>query len=1319
MSKILLIVLIISASLIGKTTVIESTTDYILFSYQPQLNGFQQVKTKDGFDTYLPNIENAYTVNELVGLPYRLVHSELIAIPDEKNFKVELIAKPELNEVAALMTPVINYYGINESEKEYKISDNYFSYQLDNVFDFDFIGVSAGVKLLRINFNVAFYDNDKSSIILPEEFLIRVTYNNQNQFVKSNKKVEDRLNVLNPEIAKNWTTPLKKKDDLRLQNSETILSDGSWYKIRVNQYGVYSISSNVLQVNGINIPKDKIKTIKIFGNGGKPLNELPSEGQKNQLNQQSIIVNTDNNGNLTNILFFGSDVKGFDYDRGHYRRYLNWYSNDNFYLLTWGGDDGLRATSQDIPDLAQNTPTNYYHRICVEEEIFNPYPVGGGRQFLGRSFTNLTQTNVLHNLDRNGQIFYRIAVAHSSPESASVKVTENNNDLGQNIFLGSNAGDYDVARGNIRTYAFDADKISNDSRSRLNFEYIGNSIRNAYMDFYEIHYPRSFVALNNELLFWSDKDLEGITEFNVRGFSPNQKYAYDITNLENPILLRNNASDLDKIIFKSSQTRNSPRQFYLTSETKNINTIEKIEFRDLRNTKFNKDIIIITDETLIQSANAFKSYRENQSDLKAEVFTTSSIFNEFNSGVKDPVAIRDFISNAYFNWDNKPKYVVLWGDGHVDYRNIAHSSPNFIFPYLSVDSTNVYNEVGSTCFDDFYVRIDGNDLLIDLAIGRVTINTNQEGQNYVNKINHYENNSSTDEWRKRITLVADDSFVSNGRPENPDHINASENIARLSVMNNFITNKIYLPEFQTVFSANGRTKPDANRAIIRSLREDGSIIINYTGHGNPSVWAHEGVFTQAQATRELNNLNKLSFFCAATCEYGRFDQTAGYTTAEELILSQRGGAIAVFAATRLVGVSANDELNEFFFNVMLTKNDNNKYRSLGDILFNVKQFRIGTNDEKYLIIGDPTLKLLLPEYNVVFEQINDINLNNNSDMIDLEGLSEITIKGKVTNENNSIVSDFNGNVLFSIFDGDEEISLRDGHKTHNFTKYGGILNKSSFEVINGEFSAKIILPKDISYSDRNGRMFAYAINNENTITAKGTYNRFYVSGIGNGIDNNFKGPDISIFLDSRNFKNGDVVSNTPLLLVDLEHQYGINSTGNGIGHKIEAWVNDNPRSIDLTQNYTTSIGNSRIGSSQAILNNLKPGLNKVVVRAWDIFNNFSIGTAYFYIKGDEKELWIGEIKNYPNPFEYETNISFRHNLEIPFDADIKIYDINGSLVRSLNEIKYNKFIDEVKWDGKDENGVPITNGSYYIQINLKDNNNQKITKSGILSLKLK
>ena len=1319
MFKIILLISIISISLFAKTKVIESNSEYILFSYSTDFKGFSEVKTSDGFITYLPKIEKAYQKDGKAGEPIILQHTELIAIPDENTFTVELISTPSFEQVNALMTPNLDILSTDNLNKDYRINSNYFDNKNTNYIEYEYAGISVNNKFIRVVFNAAFYNTNLASIVIPKEVLVKVKFNSSakiNNKLKS-KTYRNRLNVLNADIAANWNGTFNNKNSINLLENEKNYSDGDWFKFKISKNGVYKITASQLTSLGINIPKDKINTIKIIGNGGKPLSEIPSDGAKNKLNEHSITVNKDNSGNLSEIIFFASGTKGFEYKNWHFERYLNWYSNDNYYLFTWGGDDGLRANEEVLVGEVVNKPTTYTHRIFNEDDIFSPYPSGGGRHFLGKSFNNLTLTNLLHNLDRNGQVNYKISVAHTSSESAYVKVSENKNEFKQKIYLSSTAG-YVVASREYGAYIIDANKISSENRSNLELEYQGSSIGNAMIDYYEIHYPRSFVAIDNELEFWNDPKLGGITEFNINGFSKSTKYAYDISDLSNPKLIKNYASDLDKIIIKPELKLDNPKRFFLTCEVNNTPNLEKIEFANLRKTKYNNDVIIITDSELLESAKEYKKYREAHSDYSVGVFTSNSIYNEFASGVPDIVAIRDFISNAFFNWDNQPIYVILWGDGHTDFRKIAYKAKNYMPPFLSNDTLN-FDETNSTSFDDFYVRINGDDTQIDLAIGRITINSNKEGFDVINKINHYENNSSTDDWRKRITLVADDSYITN-KTENLDHVDASETLAELSAMNNFSLNKIYLPEYQTVFTANGRTKPDANKAIINSLRDEGSVIINWTGHGNPTVWSHEGVFTQNGSVRELNNLDKLSFFCAATCEYGRFDQITGITTAEELLISPKGGAIAVFAATRLVYASSNSVLNEIFFDILLNKDPiTNKYKRLGDVLYEVKQKRRASNDEKYLLIGDPTLKLLIPDNNIEFHQINNIKLSDNNDMINLEGLTEITINGSITDVNNEKLTSFNGNVMFSIFDGDEDIKIQDGVKTFNYSKYGGILNKSSYKVKNGEFEASIILPKDISFSARNGRMFAYAVNELNRETAKGNFDRFFVSGVGNVENNDFNGPIISIFIDSRSFENGDIVSNNPILIVDLEDIFGINSTGNGIGHKIEAWLNDDPKSIDLSRNYTTSLGTSRIGTSQIELNNVKAGLNKVTVRAWDIFNNFSIKNTYFYIKGDDSDLWLGGIQNYPNPFESETNISFRHNLEIPFQAKVNIFDINGKLIKSISETKYNKYLDEVKWDGRDTDGVPIKSGSYYIQVNLTDNNSKNITKSGILSLKVK
>ena len=75
-------------------------------------------------------------------------------------------------------------------------------------------------------------------------------------------------------------------------------------------------------------------------------------------------------------------------------------------------------------------------------------------------------------------------------------------------------------------------------------------------------------------------------------------------------------------------------------------------------------------------------------------------------------------------------------------------------------------------------------------------------------------------------------------------------------------------------------------------------------------------------------------------------------------------------------------------------------------------------------------------------------------------------------------------------------------------------------------------------------------------------------------------------------------------------------------------------------------------------------------------------------------------QNYPNPFNPETTISF----SIPQDSkvELSIYNIKGQKVKILAKRDFEKGIHKVIWNGKDENGKPISSGIYFYKIKVKD-----------------
>lgn len=71
-------------------------------------------------------------------------------------------------------------------------------------------------------------------------------------------------------------------------------------------------------------------------------------------------------------------------------------------------------------------------------------------------------------------------------------------------------------------------------------------------------------------------------------------------------------------------------------------------------------------------------------------------------------------------------------------------------------------------------------------------------------------------------------------------------------------------------------------------------------------------------------------------------------------------------------------------------------------------------------------------------------------------------------------------------------------------------------------------------------------------------------------------------------------------------------------------------------------------------------------------------------------------QNYPNPFNPMTKIRF----QLPEDSHIvvRIFNTLGQEIRTLANAPYKAGYHSVRWDGKDNNGNPVSSGIYLYQI---------------------
>lgn len=1301
-------------------SIINSTEKELKLRVEPTLKGIDTIITNNGLLSISPRISQAMKVGDIPNSPTLYIIKELITVPSEEGFKLKNFSVSEIKSINSFITPVPE--ADDELSPVYSIDKQYYyDYQLPDWVSINYLGISRDRHIAELNIVVARYNPATNSIEMPNEFFVDIEFMDKSSNTYVNLNDDSFPFTLNHLQTKNWVVQnslpqIKKKQSDKIQSQ----NPNNWVKITVDAEGLYRIDKNQLSSVGVDITNDLASTLKLYGNNGRELSENISDALSNEMNEIPVTVVTNSSGNFEYLAFYGMPTTGFEYKSSNFNHYINSYSNKNYYLLTWGGENGKRIENSINPvGEIQNRPQTYTCLTFFKEELSNRFISGSGRKWLGRSVFPITFTNVLHDLDRSGAIIYKYSLAHRTVSQGTFTAYESNNKLGEFSLIGIKKGSYIDAIIKQAKINLSASDISNDNRSALKFIYhnpVSGLSATPFFDWYEIQYPRSFVALENELGFFSDPKMNGITEYTVTGFN-STPIGLDVTKPLEPRYLNNISTVKNAFVFKKEVYTESPSRFFITSIYKTP-TISKIKIANLRENYANADYVIITHPDLLTSAEAYKEYRSSNSDLKISIILLDDIFLEFANGMPDPTALRDFFAFAMKNWEVKPRFVMLWGDGHYDYKNITTNQINYVTTYQTKDEGETVTGTVSSTYDDYFARVAGNDNLIDFAIARMPVTSNEVGFELINKIKHYESESSVDNWRASTLLLADDSYISDSDSGNgSQHTSQSETLANIVMEQDLQQKKLYLVEYPTENIPGGRRKPRVMEDWVSVVNTSGSLLVNWIGHGNPRVLAHEEIYERSITTPQFKNLNKLFFLTAATCDFGRFDLVDIQSGAEVLLLSKIGGAIGVLSSARVVFSNDNAMLNNEFYKSIQTRHiSTGKYLNLGEAMFKLKQKYYDTNSEKFFLLGDPTLKILLPDYLVKIDSINVIEVKEDSTLIELKALTEVNIACSILNPlTKEIVTDYDGIAIVTMLDSDDLITaIDDDGSQHSILKHGGALNRSSYKVKNGVFTANFIIPKDISYSNAQGRLYVYSYSDDN-IFSKGATRAFKVIDLDTNIISDNKGPDISIYLDNRTFKEGDYVSYKPLLIVDLSDESGINATGLGIGHRIEAWLDDNPNSIDLTNLFTTSLENSKAGTVEKILFDLIPGTHKIKVRAWDVFNNFSVKETFFNIAESENYIIVYDIYNYPNPFDNYTTISFKHNIEPPFEAEVNIYQYNGGLIKTLKSTINTRNIAEISWD-LNESNLSLSSGAYFFNIRTKTEKNVNRSKSILMIL---
>lgn len=1099
-----------------------------------------------------------------------------------------------------------------------------------------------------------------------------------------------------------------KKRSLALP-ANSVLATGDWFQFYIEKSGIYKITYDFLEQLGMSPASINPKHIQIYGHGG---GMLPLQN-RNTLSydppQLAIQVHAGNDGRFDQgdyILFYGEGNNGpQNMTLPAYNTHINLYAKQTYYYITTRGMNGKRVEPMPQPSGAANhLITAYDDYQYYEKDAYSLVKVG--RRWFGDRFDIERQKSYefdFKNRVPNAPISVRVNAAATSEVATSMKILANGQQVSSLNFIPINDHAYASGDSYQGKVAVNAAKI----KVQLIYNNHGVPSGTGYLDFIGIEAKRKLIAGNKQFDFhYKDaSNLSGIAKFRIQN-TENTTQIWDVTN---PSRITNtvNSAGSSSLTFKANMGEVhryialSPNDFYspkipLTPHVNNQNL--KAEMKGV-------DYLIITNSLLAPQARRLARHRRKKDGLQTKVVLLEDIYTEFSTGQPDVTAIRNFVYYTYHTYGKNLKYLCLFGDASVDYKNRLPGNNNRVPVYESYNSFSI----GEASFpsDDFYGMLDpGEGILtmyssgkLDLAVGRIIADSPQQAKIIVDKIVAYDDKSTAGSWHNNLVLIADDAEQGSGAAG--FGLQKKLDTFGMSILQNqaFInTTKIYSDAYQQESSAGGARYPQVNKAIADAV-ETGALVINYLGHGGEETLAQERILTIPDI-KSWNNKGKYPVFLTITCEFTKFDNPLRPTGGEFLLWQKDAGAVANIGTTRSISVSGGVEFNSALIPYLFDYK--NTQISVGEAVRLAKNELSTSSKRVVFFFGDPAMKLAIPEPKINLTHINGARVTQKMDT--LKALGHVTIKGQVTN-NGNLLSNFDGLLYTTVFDKNikRQTLNNDGSGVFDFMTLGEIIFRGKASVKGGEFQFDFVVPKDIDMQVGEARISFYANESKLQNERTGYNNTILVGGINKTPSKDEKGPEIQLYMNDESFVSGGITNDSPILLVKLADPNGIN-TASGIGHDLVAILDGNETEPYVVNDYyQTEVDDYTKGTVSYQLQDLEPGIHTLTFKAWDVYNNSSTAEIQFVVTNDE-DLKISRVLNYPNPFHNYTEFWFNHNRPFePLKVQVQVFTITGKMVWSTHQtITTQGFLSrEIIWDGKDDFGQAIGKGVYIYKLTVK------------------
>ncbi len=656
--------------------------------------------------------------------------------------------------------------------------------------------------------------------------------------------------------------------------------------------------------------------------------------------------------------------------------------------------------------------------------------------------------------------------------------------------------------------------------------------------------------------------------------------------------------------------------------------------------------------TVIVAGDAFESDVIPLSLLPGCVaVSTQEVYDEFSGGVRDPGAIRAFVSHMVSTWEPIPAGLVLVGSGHYDPLHRLSTTPCHI-DILFFDNAQ-------TVGDDVFAIVNGS-TYPQMAVSRIAARQRSEVQLVVQRALEYAAGMNSGEWQTRVLGAADDERSSKHSGDETYHTDSMERILEehLPAFMRPLKHYLIFYDFNELWK-----KPEA-RADYISLWSEGALLSLFLGHGAFDQLADEGLLYLEDANLlACGGRLPLAFF--GSCDVGQFQNPNQECIAQSITTVPAGGAVMGVGATGLTGGYLNEQLLAAFMDRLF----GGEGLTVAECLLLAK-LDAGYNDNNrmYQLFGFGSMGLAIPPDEVQMET------------------TELR-KGEPSVCTGSTPAP--GLVLAEVYEScrpDTYYTFRQGYPIP-YVDQGSLFYSGSAQA-DPAFQFEFFVPVDARAGDE-ARLSAF-VPLPGSEACGALFPVPLVSGSPSASDTS--GPEIELWIDGFRNVESPEVSGEIGVSARLSDPSGINLLGNP-GRQLALYVDGSPQ--DVSRSFRYDPGSSTDGQLEVTIGTMQEGAHSLELRASDCLLNRSSESLDFTVLSTGSVL-LSQVFVYPCPASDGVSINWSQSGDA--SVSVSVFTVAGRRILEERNIPAGQGYNQWWWDLRDGDGDPVASGAYVYRI---------------------